>query len=335
MFLAWDEFKRDKGQKADIALFEQNLEQNIFALARELRDKIYRHGPYAQFFINDPKRRSIHKSIVCDRVLHHGVFRVLYWVFDPTFVPTSFSCRLGRGTHEGVNWLGQTLRAVSQNHTRTAYTLKCDVKKFFDSVDHRVLLSLLAKKIKDPDLMWLFEEIIGSYSTPALTRERERESKIGLPIGNLTSQLFANIYLNEFDQFIKHELKVKHYARYTDDFVIIADNPDYLQNLLPPIKNLLANQLALHLHPDKVEIRKYHHGIDFLGYVSLPHYRLLRERTKKRLLRKLRECQQECEAGLISQESFQQSLNSYLGVLSHADTYHLSQGLKNQYGLLA
>ncbi len=175
LFWAWDKFKSDKRNKFDVILFDQNLEQNIFTLIRELRNQIYRHGPYEQFFINDPKRRSVHKSTVRDRIVHHAIFRVLYCVFDPTFIPTSFSCRLGRGTHLGVTWLAERLRAISRNNTQTCYVLKCDIRKFFDSIDHSVLLSLLEKKIKDPKLVWLLREIVGSYSTPAVTRERERE----------------------------------------------------------------------------------------------------------------------------------------------------------------
>ncbi|MBI4136123.1 MAG: hypothetical protein HY481_01020 [Candidatus Vogelbacteria bacterium] len=171
--MAWDIFRRGKRDKIDVQFFERNLEQNIFKLARELRDRTYRHGPYRDFWICDPKLRRIHKATVRDRVLHHAVFRILNLVFDPTFIPTSFSCRFGQGTHRGVKTVEKMLRGESRNYTRACYVLKCDIRRFFDSVDHAILLEIFGRKIKDPDVMWLLEVIVGGY--PAFTRERERE----------------------------------------------------------------------------------------------------------------------------------------------------------------
>ncbi len=157
-------------------------------------------------------------------------------------------------------------------------------------------------------------------------REREREStlfsKKGIPIGNLTSQMFANVYMNEFDHFIKHELKIKYYARYTDDFIIVSDNTDYLKRLLEPIKLFLKEKLKLELHPSKISIRKYHHGIDFLGYVTLPHHIVLRTKTKKRIMWKLRDKMAEYKGDLIDKTALLASFQSYLGVLFHADAHH-------------
>ena len=168
-------------------------------------------------------------------------------------------------------------------------------------------------------------------------RERERErvnlavANKGVPIGNLTSQLFANIYLNEFDQFVKHELRIKQYVRYTDDFILMADNREYLEHLLKPICIFLRSELALELHPKKITIRSLRQGVDFLGYVILPHYRLLRSKTKRRMFRKLKARVKQFRLGDINEPVLSQSLQSYLGVLSHAHTYQLSQYLKNQY----
>ncbi|TSC55833.1 MAG: RNA-directed DNA polymerase [Parcubacteria group bacterium Greene0416_39] len=211
LFSAWDVFKQDKRKRPDVQRFEWNLEENIFKLHRDLKNKRYKHGPYKGFYIKDPKQRHIHKATVRDRVLHHAVFSVINPMFEPTFISTSFSCRIGYGTHRGVATLDNMMRKVSQNNTQPCYVLKCDIKKFFDSVDHNTLLSILGRRIRDEDVMWLLEEIIESFPR-------------GLPIGNLTSQIFANIYMNEFDQFVKHELKVKYYVRYTDDFAIVSDN---------------------------------------------------------------------------------------------------------------
>ncbi|MBI1833392.1 MAG: RNA-directed DNA polymerase [Candidatus Andersenbacteria bacterium] len=156
-----------------------------------------------------------------------------------------------------------------------------------------------------------------------------------MPIGNLTSQIFANIYMNEFDQFVKHELKVKHYARYTDDFVVIADSKMYLENLVLSIEEMLSKRLKLALHPDKIAMLPYHRGIDFLGYVIFPHFRLIRSRTKKRILRRLKQRMEQYEMGVLSKQSIYQSLQSYLGVLSHASAYKLARDIKNRFGFLS
>ncbi|MBI2100659.1 MAG: RNA-dependent DNA polymerase [Candidatus Vogelbacteria bacterium] len=316
--------------------FESRLEENIFQLHRELTRQTYRHGPYRGFWICDPKSRHIHKATVRDRVLHHAVFRILNLVFDPTFIPTSFSCRLGRGTHRGVKSVEKMLRQTSRNYNRPGYVLKCDIEKFFESVNHAVLLEILGRKIKDPNAMWLLRTIIESYPRVyERERERERESKnageIGIPIGNLTSQLFANIYLNEFDQFVKHELKARNYARYTDDFVIVSEDKNYLNNLLPPIQSFLWQELKLKLHPHKVAIRKLRQGIDFLGYVILPHHLILRPRTRKRMFRRLTQKMEDYQNRFFSEAGLQASILSYLGMLSHCQGYILSKELKNYF----
>lgn len=153
----------------------------------------------------------------------------------------------------------------------------------------------------------------------------------GLPIGNLTSQLFANIYMNELDWFIKQRLRVRHYARYTDDFIVVSTDKKYLKGLTEPICNFLNDELRLKIHPKKISIRPCHRGIDFLGYIALPHYRLLRNKTKRRMFRKLKERIVAYRNEIISEDSLSDSLQSYLGVLSHANAYHLTQDLKNQY----
>ncbi len=175
LFEAWSIFKRDKRNRPDVEVFEKNVEYELFKLGRELRAKCYRHGPYRMFMIHDPKLRCIHKATVRDRVLHHAVFKILSPIFEPTFISTSFSCRVGKGTHKGVEYLARTLRAVSRNGTQPCYALKCDVRKFFDSIDHDILLDIFEKRVTDPDTRWLVREIIGSYEDVGFTRERERE----------------------------------------------------------------------------------------------------------------------------------------------------------------
>lgn len=315
LFQAWDEFKKGKRKRADVQTFERNLEDNLFVLHQSLKDKTYRHGRYYSFYVHDPKKRHIHKSSVQDRVVHHLLYTNLYQLFDPTFVYDSYSCRLNKGTHKGVERLKNFARKVSKNYTGECWSLKCDIKKFFASVDHEILLKLLKNKIKDPDIIWLLRQVINSFHSD------NGEGK-GIPLGNLTSQVFANIYMNELDRFIKHQLRIKYYLRYADDFLILGASKNSLSRYLEPIRSFLRDELKLELHPRKIIFRKLEWGIDFLGYVTLPHYRLPRTKTRRRIFNQLR-----TKAGL---PNFNQSLQSYLGYLSHANSYKLTQKLKNQ-----
>jgi retron-type reverse transcriptase len=326
LFLAWDEFKKGKREKLDVQEFEFRLEENLFKLHRKLKNKTYQHGAYKSFYIKDPKQRHIHKALVRDRVLHHAVFTVLNLIFEPTFISNSFSCRIGKGTHKGIDILNKLLRKASSNTSKPCFALKCDIKKFFETVDHGILLNIIRKRVKDDDALWLLEEIIESFTSQYSTLFERK----GLPIGNLTSQFFANIYLNEFDQFLKHKLKIKHYLRYTDDFIIVAGDKLYLENIIIPIRSFLAKELALELHPKKITIRKFRQGVDFLGYILLPHHRLLRTKTKQRIFKKLKKRIRKYKGGVITKQTLEQSLQSYLGVLSHCNSYKLQDDLKNQ-----
>lgn len=324
LFSAWNSFHVDKKNKPDVLRFEWDLETNIFYLHRLLRAKSYEHGPYTSFFIQDPKQRHIHKATVQDRILHHAIFNVLNPIFEPTFIPTSFSCRVNKGTHKGVETVATMIRQVSGNGTKPCFALKCDIQKFFFRIDHDILLNIVRRRLQDQDGLWLLEKVIRSFST------NPGEAK-GLPIGNLTSQLFANVYMNEFDQYVKHVLKVKHYARYTDDFVILSDNTEYLEKLIPHITSFLNERLALNLHPKKTVIRKFNQGIDFLGYTIFPHYKLVRAKTRQRIFRKLRQKVSDYNAEKISKEKLNQTLQSYRGVLSHANTHTLAEQIENQF----
>ena len=308
MFLSWKEFKKGKIKKADVKHFQKDLIKNLLNLYYELKSKTYEHLTYHSFYIQDPKLRYIHKATVKDRVLHHAIFRILYPLFDKTFIFDSYSCRISKGTHRAVNRLNQFTRKVSQNYREPCFILKCDIRKFFDSIDHTILIQLIKKKIKEENVIWLIDKIIESHCV--------LEGK-GVPMGNIISQLFANIYMNELDQFIKHQLKIKYYIRYCDDFVIIDSNKKHLIGLILEINNYLLNNLKLSLHPDKITIRKYHQGVDFLGYVSFPYYRALRTRTKNRIFRKIKENK--------TKENFNQSLQSYLGILKHCNSYKVKK----------
>ncbi|KKT34102.1 MAG: Retron-type reverse transcriptase [Candidatus Gottesmanbacteria bacterium GW2011_GWB1_44_11c] len=315
---AWDKFKIGKRKKPDVQVFEKKLEDNLFNLHEELASKTYRHEPYKEFYIRDPKVRLIHKSSVRDRVVNHAIFKTLNEIFEPIFIPESYSSRIGKGTHRGVKSLKQHLIEIQKSHGK-CFVLKCDIKKFFHSINHAVLLRIIQTKIKDSDMIWLIRLLLDSFPNRAQF-ERER---VGCPIGNLTSQLFANIYLNELDQYITKELHIKSYLRYTDDFVIVHYDREHLTQLITTIRIFLHVKLELKLHPNKISIRKYRQGIDFLGYVALSRATVLRTKTKNRILLKIKERVSQLKEGKITEEKFMQILNSYLGVLSHVNSHKI------------
>jgi retron-type reverse transcriptase len=303
LLLAWQEFVKGKRNKKDVQEFQFHLMDNIILLHEDLKNKNYKHGKYEQFKISDPKPREIHKAKVRDRLLHHAIYRILYPFFDKTFIADSYSCRNNKGTHKALNKFRKFSYIVSKNNTKTCWILKCDIKKFFASVDQNILIKTLDSRFRGNDTMWLLKEIIFSFEK-------------GLPLGNLTSQLFSNIYLNEFDKFVKHKLKIKYYIRYADDFVIFSEDKEYLKNLISKIREFLQNKLKLTLHPDKIFIKTLNSGMDFLGWVNFFDHRILRTSTKKRMLNKIK-------------ENFDyKSLNSYLRLLNHGNAIKiLSQDL--------
>ena len=305
---AWREFSRDKRGKRDVQEFSLHLADNLLSLRDDMLHHIYRHGGYQAFRISDPKPRDIHKASVRDRLLHHALYRVLYPFFDRTFIADSFSCRIGKGTHRALNRFRSFAYAVSRNHTRTCWVLQCDIRKFFANIDHGVLMKILRVYIPDADILQLFGEVVDSFSSA--------RPGVGLPLGNLTSQLLVNIYMNEFDRFVKYKLKVSHHIRYADDFVILSEDRGLLEWFLPVIRDLLHDELRLELHPDKVFIKTLASGVDFLGWVHFPDHRVLRTSTKRRMFKRV----------VVAEK--QGTADSYLGLLRHGNAHKLSEGVQ-------
>ncbi len=295
---AWKGFLRGKRDKKDVQIFSLHLMDNILSLHTDLATRAYQHGEYESFFVNDPKRRHIHKACVRDRLVHHAVYRILYTLFDRRFISDSYSCREEKGIHKAINRFRDFSFSASKNHTTTCWVLKCDIRKFFASIDHRVLLDILGRHLSDKDTMWLLEDIICSF--PA-----------GLPLGNLTSQLFSNIYMNVFDQWMKHSLKEKFYIRYADDFVVLSPDKEYLLSLIQPIQTFLFEDLHLDLHPKKLFIRTIASGVDFLGWVHFPDHRVLRTVTRRRMMRR------------IGEHPTNETIQSYLGLMSHGNAFRV------------
>jgi len=324
LLLAWKEFMRGKRNKKDVQEFQLHFMDNILFLHQDLKNKTYKHGGYIAFNISDPKPRDIHKASVRDRLLHHAIYRILYPYFDSKFIRDSYSCRLNKGTHKAINRFRAFSRKVSKNSTRPCLVLKCDIRKFFANIDHKILKNILSKASFDTDILWLLSQVIDSFFTSSTGKTNGAQNHIyamaemgeGLPLGNLTSQLLVNIYMNEFDQFVKRELKVKYYIRYADDFVILSDNKNYLENLRPEISDFLDKELKLNLHPNKVFIKTITSGVDFLGWVHFPKHRVLRTSTKRRMFKRLKENPKE------------ESKQSYFGMLKHGNTYKLIKKLR-------
>jgi retron-type reverse transcriptase len=297
---AWGEFVVGKRSRADVQVFELHLMDHLFDLHQDLRNKTYKHSSYEAFVITDPKRRLIHKASLCDRILHHALYRKLYPFFDRTFISDSFSCRNEKGMYKAMDRFRSFAFKVSQNHTKICWVLKCDIKQFFASIDHFILFATLATYIVDRNILWLFEKIIESFAT-------ENRDRVGLPLGNLTSQLFSNIYMNRFDQFVKHKLKMKYYIRYADDFVFFSQDKKMLASLIPAIRSFLLFDLHLTLHPNKIYLKTIASGVDFLGWVHFPDHRILRAVTKRRMLNRIHTYPSE------------ETIQSYLGLLSHGN----------------
>jgi RNA-directed DNA polymerase len=309
LLLAWREFLRGKKSRKDVADFNLNLSANVFSLHNRLLNKSYIHGKYDAFSINDPKPRSIHKSEVGDRLLHHAIYRILYPYFDKKFVHDSYSCRDLKGTHRATKRLISFASKESKNHTKTCWVLKCDIRKFFASIDQKILLNILKNHIPDVEIIWLLERVIVSFNSGKVGT--------GLPLGNLTSQLLVNIYMNEFDQWMKHVMKVRYYIRYADDFVILSQDKDYLLELTSKVADFLEEHLKLSLHPDKVYIKTFASGVDFLGWVHFPHHRVLRTTSKKRMFKK------------IAGNPNPATIESYRGLLKHGNAKKLRDVLSN------
>jgi len=304
LLLAWQEFLRGKRDRRDVQEFERDLMANILALHRDLTSKTYRHSQYHAFNISDPKPRSIHKASVRDRLLHHALYRVLYLFFDKTFIADSYSCQLDKGTHRAMNRFRAFARKASRHHTRTVWVLKCDIKKFFASIDQNILIEIIKSYLPDRDIQWLISQIVSSFHSTKKYR--------GLPLGNLTSQLLVNVYMNAFDQFIKHSLKAKYYIRYADDFVMLSHDKERLRNQLPRISEFLENKLKLSLHPEKVFIKTLSSGVDFLGWTHFPNHRVLRTAAKRRMFK-----------NLTLKHGNDGTVQSYFGLLQHGNAMGL------------
>lgn len=308
--------------------FEQNLERNLYRLHRALVNGSYLPGPSKCFVIDRPKHREVWAAEFPDRIVHHMVYNRIGPRFERSFITDSCACIKGRGTLYGAQRLEKKVRSITQNWSRPAHYLKCDLANFFVSIDKRILLDLLVAKIPEPFWRDLTELVLmhdprenfiylgdpGMMEhVPPHKRLMEQPAHLGLPIGNLSSQFFANVYLNELDQFVKHKLRCRHYIRYVDDFVLLHESAQWLNAAHAEIEAFLPRTLGARLNPTKTILQPVARGIDFVGQVIRPWVRHTRARTVNEGLRRLRE---------MPPPDVYASANSYFGLLRQATGSH-------------
>lgn len=287
----WSIFKRGKRFTSDLCEFQYNLEKNLYGLYKNLNEGTYRHGGYRKFIVNDNKRREISVASVHDRFVHRLIYDYLCPIYDKTFIYDVWSCRLGKGLLGGIERTQQFLKAYPEG-----FVWKGDIRKFFDSIDQETLLRILAMKIKDRKTYDLLKEVIRSFSS-------EQGMDRGMPIGNLTSQIFANIYLNELDRFVKHRLKSKAYLRYGDDFILIENDLSKLRIFRTETIDFLRDELKLEMNGKNDKIIKIRHGLKFLGVIIWPYNRTLNRRNFKRAQEKLKVNNVSSYCGLVKQHA--------------------------------
>ena len=303
--------RKGKGYRKEIIEFNLKQEEYIMWLNEGLKHKTYRHGGYTTFYVTEPKVRKIEKSRYIDRIVHRWVVdNFLEPAFVPQFIPTSYACLKGKGMHRVAIYVQDTMK-----HCRRIwgeyYILKMDIAKYFDNINKNILLNILERKIKDKDLLWLINQIL-------FAQKREK----GLEIGNYTSQMFANIYLNEVDQYIKHQLKVKYYCRYLDDSVLMVKTKQEAKEALKQIESFLQEKLGLALN-QKTQIFKSKQGVNFCGY-KINEYRMkLRDKGKRKLKKKVKYLKHEIKQGNMTSKEAKKYLAGHMGYIQYANVDNL------------
>ncbi|MCI8345586.1 MAG: RNA-dependent DNA polymerase [Clostridia bacterium] len=309
------ESRKNKSTKKDIILFNLKQEEYIRYLYDELKNQTYKHGGYYIFYIREPKLRKIQKSKYIDRIVHRWVVdSFLYDAFVPQFLTTSYACIKYKGMHKACLDVQNAMRHC-KNIWNNYYILKMDVRKYFQSINKTKLLEIISRKIKDKKILWVLKEIIFS-----------EEGETGIAIGNYTSQIFANIYLNEVDQYIKHKLKVKYYYRYMDDSIILVKTKEEAKYILEKITNFLKDELYLELN-EKTQVFKSKQGVNFCGY-KINEYRIkIRDKGKKRLKNKIIDLKLKIKNGEITSKEAQKYICRHMGYIKYANIYNLCNKL--------
>ncbi len=320
---AYEQARKGKTQRKYVLEFEKKLNENLLQLQQELLLQTYRPQPLQTFILRDPKTRKISKSDFRDRIVHHALCAVIEPFFERRFIYDSYANRKGKGTLKAVERFNYFKLKVSKNNTRACYVLKADILHYFEMVDHKILRSILQLQIPDEKVMQLIDVILANHHTSAPGK--------GMPLGNLTSQFFANVYLNELDQFVKHTLKVEYYLRYVDDFVILSDHKESLNVYRQKIESFLHEHLALSLHPEKTRIITIDKGVHFLGFRIFSYHRLIRRKNILKFSQKCRQLQEWYKEGLLDREKAVEVLQGWLAFCAHANMYKYKRKLLQQF----
>ena len=289
LYFAYRKARKGKTRKGYVMEFEENLPHNLKALHYELKFQTYKPKPLKTFVLRDPKTRKISKSEFRDRIVHHAIVNVIEPIFDKTFIYDSCANRKGKGNLFAIKRFDLFKRKVSMNslvlenkfndnNYVSGYVLKADIKHYFREVDHEIIIKIIQKKIKDEKVIWLIGRILNNNESGG------GEQGKGMPLGNLTSQFFANVYLNKLDYFIKHKLKAKYYIRYVDDFVILHSSKEQLEVWKEEINKFLKKELKIELHKEKSKVIPLSRGVDFVGFRIFNYFKLLRKRNIRKMI---------------------------------------------------
>lgn len=319
--------KAQKGKRfrENVLRFNFKLEEELLRLQDELLSTTYRHGAYRSFEIKEPKPRLISAAPYRDRVVHHALCNIIAPIFERGFIHDSYANRLGFGTH-------RALRRFTAFARSSRYVLQCDIQKYFPSIDREILKTMLRRKIKCRDTLWLIDTIIDAGSEQDMVTRyfpgddlfSPLQRTRGLPIGNLTSQFFANVYLNGLDHYIKEQLNIGKYLRYVDDFALFGDDREALRDARVAIEAYLA-ELRLKIHPVKSQLFDTRHGANFVGFRILPDRIRVRRENLRRARRRLRRMQAAYADGSQSRRDMTQSIRSWVAHLEHGDTWRLRE----------
>ena len=323
--------QKGKRLQENVGRFNANLEHELAMLRRELLQRRYEPGSYREFLVYEPKERMISAAPYRDRVVHHALCNVIGPLFERTFIYDSYANRVGKGTHAAILRYQAFCR-------KNKYALKCDLKKYFPALDHQILKAEVRRTIACPDTLWLIDRIIDGSNAqepviayfPGDDLFAPFERRRGLPIGNLTSQFFANVYLNRFDHFVKETLRCRFYLRYVDDFVVLGNDKKSLWQVKHEMESYLR-QLRLGLHEHKCQIRRSDQGVTFLGFRVFPNFLLLKRDNIVRMRRRLRRMQTHYARGELSSKEVTRAVHGWLGHAGFGDTYRLSEKLFEQY----
>ena len=321
--LAYIKARKHKTTKTYVTQFEKDLKNNILLLRSELLLQCYEPKPLINFIIRDPKTRKISKSDFRDRVIHHALCNIIEPVFDKTFIYDSYANRKGKGTLKAVERFDYVKRKVSKNNTIPCYVLKSDIKKYFENINYNILVIIIKNKIRDKRIIWLIQKILNNQIGGG-------EAKKGMPLGNLTSQFFANVYLNELDQFTKHKLKAKYYIRYVDDFIILHSDRNILTKYQKEINQFLKQKLNIELHPDKSKIIRLKNRTNFLGFRVFYHYRLLKKSNLRKMKNKFESLKKEYNGNNINYDIVYDFFEGWFAYAKHANTFKLRKAIAEE-----